>query len=385
MSLKVCLGAANLDYPEGGGHLWVYLNWALGLRGLGCDVVWLEAVDSNLPREKASVLLATLKSRLEPYGLAEQVALCSTSGEPLHPSLTSGCRSLEEACLADLLLNMAYSTDGIRPECFRRSAMVDIDPGILQIWMVQGLAPIPRHDVYFTIGETVGRPGARFPAAGLKWEYTPPCVALDWWPVQKVPADAPFTTVSHWTSADWFDYDGQLYRNDKRSGFLPFLDLPKSTTQSLELALCLRADEELRLTPDEERERLKLEQQGWRVRHAHAVAATPWDYQRYIAGSRGEFSCAKPSCAGLQNAWISDRTLCYLASGKPAVIQHTGPSRFLPDAAGVFRFHDVAEAARSLETVATDYDRQCRLARALAEEYFSATKVVARVLQRALS
>jgi hypothetical protein len=384
MSLTVCLGAANLDYPEGGGHLWVYLNWALGLRGLGCDVVWLEAVDPALPVEKATTLLAKLKSHLQPYDLAEQIALCSTTDVRLHPSLTSACRNPEEAYRADLLLNLAYSTDGIRPECFQRSAMIDIDPGILQIWMTQGLAPIPRHDVYFTIGETVGRPEARFPSGGLKWEYTPPCVALDWWPVQPSAADAPFTTVSHWTSGDWFDFGGQLYRNDKRSGFLPFLDLPRRTRQTLELAICLRADEQLRLTADQEEERLTLEQQGWHVRHAHAVAATPWDYQRYIAGSRGEFSCAKPSCAGLQNAWISDRTLCYLASGKPAVIQHTGPSRFLPDAGGVFRFRDVDEAACALETVAADYDHQSRLARDLAEEFFSAAKVIPKVLERAL-
>jgi len=384
MSLTVCLGAASIDYPEGGGHLWVYLNWALGLRALGCEVVWLEAVDPTLPLDKVSTLLATLKSRLQPYGLAGQIALCSMTDEPLHSSFASPCVTAEEAYRADLLLNLAYATDGIRPDRFRRSAMIDIDPGILQIWMTQGLAPIPRHDVYFTIGETVGRPEARFPSAGLNWEYTPPCVALDSWPVQAASADAPFTTVSHWTSGDWFDYGGQLYRNDKRSGFLPFLDLPRRTAQPLELAICLRADENLRLTADEEEERSNLEQKGWCVRHAHSVAVTPWDYQRYIAGSRGEFSCAKPSCAGLQNAWISDRTLCYLASGKPAVIQHTGPSRFLPDAAGVFRFHDVDEAARYLETVAADYDRQCRVARELAEEFFSATRVIPRVLERSL-
>jgi len=86
----------------------------------------------------------------------------------------------------------------------------------------------------------------------------------------------------------------------------------------------------------------------------------------------------------LQNAWVSDRTLCYLASAKPAVVQHTGPSRFLPDAAGMFRFRDLLEAARCLEQVAADYERQCRLARALAEEYFDARKVVGRVLERAL-
>ena len=87
----------------------------------------------------------------------------------------------------------------------------------------------------------------------------------------------------------------------------------------------------------------------------------------------------------LQNAWISDRTLCYLASGKPEVVQHTGPSRFLPEDAGLFRFRDQPQALRYLERVVEDYDHQCRLARQLAEEYFDARKVVARVLDRALA
>ena len=121
------------------------------------------------------------------------------------------------------------------------------------------------------------------------------------------------------------------------------------------------------------------------MRHSYDVASTPWEYQRYIQDSLGEFSCVKPSCIRLQNAWVSDRTICYLASGKPAVVEHTGPSRFLPDAAGLFRFRDMGEAVRCLETVAADYEGQCRLARALAEEYFDARKVVGSVLERALA
>src|SRR5207247_4166830 len=108
------------------------------------------------------------------------------------------------------------------------------------------------------------------------------------------------------------------------------------------------------------RERDALMAHGWRLRKAHVVASTPWAYQRYIQDSRGEFSCAKPSCLNLQNAWISDRTLCYLASGKPAVVQHTGPSRFLPDADGLFRFRSIEEAAHALSAAESDYEGHCR-------------------------
>jgi hypothetical protein len=128
-----------------------------------------------------------------------------------------------------------------------------------------------------------------------------------------------------------------------------------------------------------------LQRRGWSVVDAHMVASTPWDYQSYIQDSFGEFSCAKPACLRLENAWIGDRTLCYLASGKPAVVQHTGPSRFLPDSAGLFRLRELKEAAKCVERVLVDYEHQCKLARNLAEEYFDARKVVANLLERALS
>jgi len=107
-------------------------------------------------------------------------------------------------------------------------------------------------------------------------------------------------------------------------------------------------------------------------------------YQSYIQQSRGEFSCAKRSCMKFQNGWVSDRTLCYLASGKPVVVQHTGPSSFLPNGEGMFRFSTPAEAARALEVINGDYEKHCRAARRIAETFFDAKQVVNSVLSRAL-
>ena len=379
MSLTVCLCANTLYYPEGGGHLWVYLNWALGLHSLGCRVIWLEEVAPSTPAHDVQRYVDSLKHRLGHYGLAEHVALCSWTDEPLSPDAVAGCLDLEAAWEADLLLNFQYDMLPDVVKRFRRSALVDIDPGLLQTWMSKGHVVLAPHDTYFTIGETVGLPTALFPDGGLRWHHTPPCVALPWWSPRPAADDAPFTTVVHWFASAWMTEEAEP--DDKRSGFLPYLDLPRHTAQPLELAVNLGAEDEERVVA----ERDMLLARGWRLRDAHAVASTPWDYQRYIQGSRGEFSCAKPSCRRLQNAWISDRTLCYLASGKPAVVEHTGPSRFLPDAAGLFRFGTPDEAARAIETVAGDYERQCRLARALAEEYFDAGKVVRRVLECALT
>jgi len=373
MSIRVCLCADTIYYPVGGGHQWVYLNWALGLRALGCQVIWLELVDPHTPAQEMRTFVAALRSRLNRYGLGEALSLCSQTQEPLSPEATVGCLDLELAADADLLLDLGHKMQPEAVKRFRRSALLDIDPALLQIWVSEGKVCLAPHDVYFSIGETVGQPGAPFPDLGLKWQYTPPCVALDWWPPHVAVGEAPFTTVAHWFAGGWTGEAANL--DDKRAGFRPFLELPRHTPWPLELALDIRPDH---------KEGVTLRERGWHVRDAHAVASTPWDYQRYIQESRGEFSCVKPACVRLQNAWVSDRTLCYLASAKPAVVQHTGPSRFLPDAAGMFRFRDLQEAARCLEQVAADYERQCRLARALAEEYFDARKVVGRVLERAL-
>jgi hypothetical protein len=376
MSLTVCLLANGLYYPQGGGHLWVYLNWALGLRALGCQVIWLELISPSTAAYEVQPYVSTLKSRLERYDLAECTALCSWSGEPLPRSVAEGCQDLDAAVEADLLLSLAY--DHLSPEVlqrFRRSALVDIDPGLTQIWMSEGQMVVGQYDVYFTIGETVGQPGALFPDCGLRWHYTPPPVFLAAWPPIQADSTAPYTTVTHW-GGKGVEFQGRTYLNGKRDGFLPFLDLPRHTTKPLELAVQLKGYND---------ERALLQERGWRVRDAHAVAFTPWDYQRYIQDSFGEFSCAKPSYTRLQTSWISDRTLCYLASGKPAVAQHTGPSRFLPDSAGLFRFRNLQEAVFCLETVASDYERQCRFARALAEGCFDAQKVIGRVLERALA
>ena len=115
------------------------------------------------------------------------------------------------------------------------------------------------------------------------------------------------------------------------------------------------------------------------------VAGTPESYRTYIQRSRGEFSVAKPTYVQLASGWISDRTVCFLASGKPAVVQYTGPSGYLPDAEGVVRFRTMDEAVRALALVESDYERHCRSARRLAEEHFDAGRVVGRVLETALA
>jgi glycosyltransferase involved in cell wall biosynthesis len=128
----------------------------------------------------------------------------------------------------------------------------------------------------------------------------------------------------------------------------------------------------------------RLHRHGWRLRHARDVAGSPEEFQAYVQHSRGEFSCAKPSCMAFQNAWISDRTLCYLASGRPVVVQDTGPSAYLPHGLGMFRFRSLEEAADALAAVDADYAKHCRAAREIAEACFDARAVLPRLLETAL-
>ena len=236
---------------------------------------------------------------------------------------------------------------------------------------------MPRHDLYFTISENVGKAGSRIPDCGLDWNPIQPAVCLERWPYQFDPRSKPFTTVSIWDSSDWIVDRDETYENTKRVAFLEFAELPRLTRQPLELALFLRTERDMA-------EWKELAGRGWRIRQSSEVTATPEGYQAYIQRSRGEFSCAKPSYIKLQTAWVSDRTVCYLASGKPVVVQDTGPSSFLPNGEGMFRIRTPQEAARAFDIINADYERHCRAARQLAETYFDASRVAGRILNCAL-
>jgi hypothetical protein len=367
--------------PQIGGHFWVYMQYAHGLRQLGCDVVWLEALRRDDPHRPPSAI-PTFFRRMERYGLGGRAILYETAASNGEDAVrfigVSPAKAEALLSRADLLLNFHYAIDPRVLGRFRRTALVDIDPGLLQFWISSGQLRVPPHDLYLTTGETVGTPESRIDNCGLSWIHIRPPVCLDLWPYGHDPACRRFTTVSTWLGGEYVTEgkgEGKrvLYQNDKRVSFLQFLELPARTSSELELAIHLRdrldaADREL------------LEQNGWRVRHALEVAQTPDRYRAYIQASRGEFSCAKPSFIQFQNAWVSDRTLCYLASGKPVVVQHTGPSAFLPNGEGMFRFSTMDEAAEALATIDAHYERHCRAARGVAETFFDSQTVLSDML-----
>jgi hypothetical protein len=148
----------------------------------------MEPVDPNAPAPEIARLASDLRGRLARYGI-EQVALCSTDGRALVRDDASGrfLARKREGRDADLLLNFCYVAHESVVGQFRRTALLDIDPGLLQVWLSEGQVSIARYDKHFTIGETVGRPHAKFPPAGIDSQYTPPCVSLEHWPIAAAP------------------------------------------------------------------------------------------------------------------------------------------------------------------------------------------------------
>jgi glycosyltransferase involved in cell wall biosynthesis len=358
-----------LEFLEGAGHFWAYMQYAHALRRLGCEVLLLDSyIWSSEPPDEQRV--REFLDRMARYGFDDEAIVANGAGLP-------GSDLSEVLDDVDLLLNFNYHLGDDVVSAARRSALVDIDPGLLQFWISRGFIAPAEHDLYFTTGETIPNGSGAIPDCGLDWLQSRPPVCLDLWPYTYAPASDAFTTVSSWWGErDYVGDPEDYYDNTKRTAFFDFMDLPRYTDQPLELALFL-AD-------SDEGDRKLLEDHGWRVRHSPEVASSPEDYRAYVQSSRGEFSWAKASCMRFQNAWVSDRSLCYLASGKPVVVQDTGPSSILPDGEGMFRFKTMADVAQAFETINGDYERQCRLARRLAEEQFDAEVVVAGILERAL-
>jgi hypothetical protein len=123
--------------------------------------------------------------------------------------------------------------------------------------------------------------------------------------------------------------------------------------------------------------------QGWRLTDPRPISAGMAVYADFISASRGEFTVAKDIYVRPNSGWFSDRSVCYLAAGRPVVTMRTGFSKFYPVGAGLFEFSTMDETLAALDAIATDYPRHSRAARALATEYFASDGVVSRLLAEA--
>src|SRR5947208_13576222 len=219
------------------------MQYALGLRQLGCDVYWLERFVHTGDDARDALTLGTFFERMKGFGMEGRVALQAGPDPKRFPDAPLQVHGMTEPALdevigrADLLLNFHYAIDPRLLGRFRRTALVDIDPGLLQFWISRGQLTMPLHDHYFTTGETVGTPGALFPDCGIPWIHIRPPVCLEEWPYAYEPGCATFTTVSSWWGDEWItDRKGICYENNKRVTFLDYIALPQMTSARLELA-----------------------------------------------------------------------------------------------------------------------------------------------------
>jgi hypothetical protein len=324
----------------------VRLSYALGLRRLGCDVRLIEEASGASPEALAYARALAKRFGFE-YGAAG------------------------EAERGDLLVNVSGNlrSDEVRRR-FRRTAFVDIDPGFSQFWHDRGIEPIREHDVYFTIGQNIGTGDCPIPTCGIEWRRTRPPVVLDEWPVSDGAFDR-FTTVSTWRSPFGPIEPYGLKHHEWRT----FMDIPGRSG--------LRFEAALDIDPADAADREALEANGWQLVDP-AVAAEPEDFRAYVQGSGAEFSVAQGIYVETGSGWVSDRTVRYLASGRPALVQDTGFTRTLPAAEGLLAFTTPEEAAAGSRAIADDYDRHARAARALAEDHFDSDKILAAMLEDAL-
>ena len=124
-------------------------------------------------------------------------------------------------------------------------------------------------------------------------------------------------------------------------------------------------------------DRAMLSQRGWGLVDPLAVSTDSARYRDYIRHSLGEFSVAKDLNVRLATGWFSDRSACYLAAGRPVVVQDTGFRGTLPTGAGLLTFLTMHEAVEAVRTVVDDWPLHSAAARRIAERYFAARSVLA--------
>jgi hypothetical protein len=382
MSRDIVIVAGAIGRANVGGKAWVYLQYLIGLRQLGFDVYYLEdAGDESWVYDWESEAFVTgadyparfVRECLTPYGLDGRFAY--RSGDE---SVGLPASELRELCArARALIIHGDPFDVWRPEYgeAHRRVFVDLDPGFTQLRLLKGDKSLThtasRCDILFTIGWGIGSSSCGVPRDGREWLPTRPPVCLGDWPVaDSCEPDAPFTSVMDWRGFRDVEYAGESYGQKDRE-FPAFLDLPSRTSQPLLLAIGGTALE-------------RVTAHGWRAVSGWQVSRTPGCYERFIRRSRGEFGVAKHGYVKTRAGWFSDRSVCYLASGKPVLVQDTGQGEHLPVGDGIVTFTDVKSAARGLEKINARYDEHARAARQIAEDVFDAGRVLPQMMQRVI-
>ena len=366
------------------GVIWQHIHYIVGLQRLGHDVYYVED-SARLPYNPETFEVtnefdyaAQVLSRLaREFGFKNRWAFCArylsrnpTAGLPLKiiRQLYSG---------ADAILNICgtqeFNDDLLVSD---RILYVESDPSVEQIKVDKGVKStiqyLRRHRALFTFGENVGTKKFPVPLHGFKWLPTRQPIVTDFWKTSRAPSrTAAFTSIANWSTSGLKDitWRGSKYLWSKSREFLRFINAPKESGETFELATNIG--------------RLFRPDGDPLLRCPLQMSVDYWLYRNYIRRSKGEFTVAKDQYVRLNTGWFSDRSACYLAAGRPVIIQETGFTENYGGEAGLISFRSLDEIVDAMEAINGDYAKHSRAAWILAREVFEAEKVVRSILDRA--
>jgi hypothetical protein len=374
MRERVAVAGSVAQRARRGGHAWVFLQYLLGFQRLGYEVLFIDRLINEMlpPGSSAEEGVRWVEETLGAHGLGESYAVLLDDGEGAGRSREQVLEHLRSSTL--LIDVMGFLGEEDLLAAAPRTLFLDIDPGFPQMWQELGLhTSFGNHDAYATVGLRVGKKDSRVPTCGVEWINTPQPAVLEHWPATS-PGSA-YTSVASWRGPFGpIEFEGETF-GLRAHQMRRFAELPSRAEVPMELALEIeaadRGDEEL------------LRAGGWSVVSPLQVAASAEDYRRYVQNSRAEVGVAKDMYVRSRGGWLSDRSICYLASGKPVLAQATGFELEIDTGAGLLSFTEPEEAAAAVAEIESDYKRHSEAARKLAEERFDSDRVLAELLEAA--
>jgi hypothetical protein len=367
-----------------GGMTWQVLHYVAGLRQLGFDVWYVEDTDSELldpitfwSTSNYQSNVRYLAEHMNALGLGDRWIFRPPGNRDTCLGACDLVGLVELYAKADAVINLCgYHALRSEHETINCLIYLQTDPTVDQIKVAkQDAHKIRELDAYhylFTYAENVEAPDCQLPIERYKWYTTRPPVYLDWWCTGSPPSEAAFTTISNWQH--WendIEWQGERYYWRKDREFRRFIDLPNQSPLPLALALAGIGDEE----------KGEMVNHGWQIVAATALS-DPIIYHNYICNSLGEFTVTKDQYVRLCTGWFSDRSVCYLAAGRPVITQETGFSKFIPTGQGLFAFETLDDVLAALEAIKSDYEGHCQAAREIAAEYFATHKVLAHLMEQ---
>jgi hypothetical protein len=368
------------QYPMAG-VAWQAIHYLLGFRELGWDVWYVEDSGAAPYDPQAggftadtSYAVSYVADVMGRVGLADRWAYVDMMK---HETLGIGRTRLDQLYRdAGVIVNLCGAT-APRDEHRQGAKLVyvETDPVHEQLKIALGdessISFLEKHDVLFTYGENLGNADCPVPLGGFDWKKTRPPVVMDCWAGAADPSARAFTTVASFTNTGKdVTWQGETYQWSKHGNFLRFLDLPRHTPQPFLLAT----------KPERPEIEAQVRAAGWDLVNPGETSRDIDGYRTFIRESRGEFTVAKDIYVRPRSGWFSDRSVCYLAAGRPVVTQDSAFGKFIPTGRGLFAFSTMDEAVDALARINADYPAHSAAAREVAAEHFGVRPVLGRLL-----